>query len=119
MRIRFHRFLLILLMLGLPVQTFAAASMLVCAAGHPAPLGHHATAATESMSGCHEPEPSPPQSHDCKHCTVCALASALPIPVSATARWAADAPTFQPLAAVSFSGYIPDGPERPPRTSLA
>lgn len=118
MRTRFHRFLLILLMLGLPVQTFAAASMLVCASVHQAMPAQMASA-DEAMAGCHESEPSPAQSHQCKHCTVCALASALPIPATDTARWAADVPHFQPPSAVSFGGFIPDGPERPPRPTLA
>lgn len=106
-------------MLGLPVQTFAGVSMLVCASAHPVmPVAVAADAG--AMPGCHEPEPSPvPQSHDCKHCTVCALASALPIPATDAPRWAVIAPRFQPPAAVAFSGFIPDGPERPPRTSLA
>lgn len=118
MRIRFHRFLLILLMLGLPVQTFAATSMLVCASAHQAMPAQMASA-DEAMAGCHEPEPSPPQSHECKHCTVCALASALPIPATDSVRWTAAAPQYQPPSAVTFNGFIPDGPERPPRTFLA
>ena len=104
-------------MLGLPVQTFAAASMLVCASAHQAMPAQMASVDT-AMAGCHESEPLPPQSHDCKHCTVCALASALPIPVTDTSRWAPIAPHFQPPSAVTFSGFIPDGPERPPRASL-
>ncbi|MFP5409423.1 MAG: hypothetical protein ACLGG6_00470 [Gammaproteobacteria bacterium] len=118
MRTRFHRFLLILLMLGLPVQSFAAASMLVCASAHQA-MPAQMAAADEAMAGCHESEPSPPQSHECKHCTVCALASALPIPATDSVRWSVAAPHFLPPFVVSFSGYIPDGPERPPRPPLA
>lgn len=117
MRTRFHRFLLILLMLGLPVQTFAATSMLVCASAHPA-LPAQMVSGDEAMAGCHESEPSPPQSHQCKHCTVCALASALPIPATDTVRWTAVVPQFPTLTAVGFSGFIPDGPERPPRPAL-
>lgn len=118
MRTRIHRLLLILLMLGLPVQAFAAASMLVCASVHPA-MPAQMSLADDAMAGCHESEPSSPQAHDCKHCTVCALASALPIPATDTTRWAALVPHFQPLSVVGFSGFIPDGPERPPRPTLA
>lgn len=118
MRTHFHRFLLILLMLGLPVQTVAAASMLVCASAPHQAMPAQPVTADAAMAGCHESEPLPPQSHDCKHCTVCALASALPIPVTDTPRWAPFAPHFQPPSVVTFSGFIPDGPERPPRTSL-
>lgn len=118
MRPRFPRFLLLLLMLVLPVQTFAAAAMLVCAGAHQAMPGQIASAG-EAMAGCHEPEPAPPQSHDCKHCTLCALASALPIPVADAARWGEPVPHFQPSPVVHFNGFIPAGPERPPRTPLA
>lgn len=116
-RTRLHRFLLILLVLGLPVQTFAATAMLACASAHQAVPAQMASA-DAAMAGCHESEPSPPQSHECKHCTVCALASALPIPATDSIRWAAVAAYFQPLPEVTFSGFIPDGPERPPRPSL-
>ena len=118
MRTHFHRFLLMLLMLGLPVQTFASASMLVCVSAHQA-MPAQMVMADEAMAGCHEPEPSTPQSHECKHCTVCALASALPIPATDSVRWTATVPQFQPPSVVTFSGFIPDGPERPPRTPLA
>lgn len=105
-------------MLVLPVQTFAAAAMLVCASAHQTPPGQM-TAAGEAMAGCHEPEPAPLQSHDCKHCTLCALASALPIPAADPAHGIALAPRFLPSPAVQFGGFIPDGPERPPRLSFA
>lgn len=70
---------------------------------------------------CHEtgqPD-TPPAQRDCKHCAACALASTLPIPVSGTPaimtveqRYASD-----PVA--RFSGFVPEGPERPPRPPLA
>jgi hypothetical protein len=115
-RTYFHRFLLMLLMLALPAQAFAAAAMLDCVLVPPA------LAETGGMmSGCHEPDQpdTPPAQHDCKHCAACALTSALPIPVT-------DGPailsirhgfTLSPEAA--YSGFIPDGPERPPRPDLA
>ena len=101
-------------MLGLPVQAFASVSMLVCASAHQA-MPAQMAAADAAMAGCHESEPSPPQSRECKHCTVCALASALPIPATDAARGVAVTPHFQPPSAVALSGHIPDGPERPPR----
>ncbi|MFZ5574656.1 MAG: hypothetical protein ACOY5S_05550 [Pseudomonadota bacterium] len=107
-----------LLMLVLPVQTFAAAAMLVCASAHQAGPAQMQMAADAAMAGCHEPEPLP-QSTDCKHCTLCALASALPIPVADAARWGEPVPHFQPSSVVHFNGFIPAGPERPPRTPLA
>lgn len=118
MRSRLRRLLLIVLMLGLPVQTFAGTSMLVCASAHPAtPVAvvmDHA-----AMAGCHESEPLPPPSHDCKHCKVCGLASALPIPASHALRSIEVSTRYHPVPAKILSGVIPDGPERPPRTRLA
>lgn len=105
-------------MLVLPVQGYAAASMLMCASAHQA-VPAQMTAADEAMAGCHESEPSPPQSRDCKHCTLCALASALAIPAIDTLRQAPVDRYWLPPSAVTFSGFIPDGPERPPRSSLA
>ncbi len=115
-RAYFHRFLLLLLMLALPVQAFAAASMLDCMAVPPA------LAETDGMmSGCHAPEQpdTPPAQHDCKHCAACALTSALPIPVTDTLTITAIRGSFTPSPATAFSGFIPDGPERPPRPALA
>jgi hypothetical protein len=117
-RIRFRRFLLMLLMVGLPLQTFAAACMLTCAGQHLS-TEVQAVAEDEAMAGCHRSEHAPPRSHDCKHCALCVLASALPIPASETAGWVKLAPFLQTHVAVLFSGFIPDGPERPPRASLA
>lgn len=105
-------------MLALPVQTFASAAMLGCALPQQAAVELTAMA-EDGMAGCHEPEQSAPTSHNCKHCTACALASALPIPSS-------DTPAIVPVPtryivhpAAPFSGFVPEGPERPPRTSLA
>jgi len=108
-----------LLMLALPLQAFAAASMLGCAFSHQDVVEPMAMA--DEMAGCHESEQpdAPPAQHDCKHCAVCALASALPIPAS-------DSPAIMPVThhftshpATPFSGFVPDGPERPPRPHLA
>jgi len=105
-------------MLALPVQTFASAAMLGCALPHQAEM--ELTAMTEDgMAGCHEPEPSAPTSHNCKHCAACALASALPIPSSDTPAIVPVPTRYIPHPAASFSGFVPEGPERPPRTPLA
>jgi hypothetical protein len=108
-----------LLMLALPLQGFAAASMLGCAFSHQTVAEPIAMAAeTAPCHGSEQPD-APPAQHDCKHCAVCALALTLPIPAS-------DAPAILPAAhaylshpAASFSGFVPDGPERPPRLALA
>lgn len=120
MRAYFHRFLLMLLMLVLPLQAWAAASMLDCAFSHQAELAPMAMA-DEPMAGCHEPEPSgaPSAEHNCKHCPVCALASALPITASDRVTILPVPSRFASQPAATMSVYIPDGPERPPRLSLA
>jgi hypothetical protein len=111
-----------LLMLALPLQTFASAAMLVCSASsHQAMTEQQVAMADGAMAACHEPDrqpETPPTQHDCKHCGACALGVALPIPVAATAIMPALI-RFSSHPAASFSGFIPDGPERPPRISLA
>ncbi|MHB1213990.1 MAG: hypothetical protein ACYCY9_03285 [Thiobacillus sp.] len=120
MRTRFHRFLLTLLMLALPLQTFASATMLDC--------GFSDQASAEPMAmpdarvaGCHEPEQpdNPPAQHDCTHCAACALGSALPLPVTASVAIEPLSNRFISPPAASFSGFVPSGPERPPRHVLA
>jgi putative hemolysin len=121
-RAQLHRFLLLLLMLALPLQTFASAAMQSCMAPHPV-LPEQVAMADAMMADCHEHKQSdsaPAQQHNCKHCAVCALASALPVPAAADTLAIVPATTrFISHPAASFSGFIPDGPERPPRTSLA
>lgn len=108
-----------LLMLALPLQALASASMLGCEFAHEAAAEPMAMA-DGMMDGCHEPEPAdqPPEQHDCKHCAACMLGSALPAAAESTTI----APVPQHYAAqpaALFSGFVPDGPERPPRISLA
>jgi hypothetical protein len=125
MRARFHRFLLMLLMLVLPLQAVASAAMLDCMHSHPAtvePMPMAEPMADEMAATCHERPQSdgaPAAQHGCKHCAACALASALPAPSSAAPAVLPHPARYAPHAAESFSGFIPDGPERPPRTSLA
>jgi len=113
-----HRFLLMLLMLTLPLQGLASASMLGCASS-----AAQASQAAEPMrmTACHEQAPSdmPPAPHDCKHCAACVLATALPIPISAIPAILPVAIHYLSHPAASFSGFIPDSPERPPRLALA
>lgn len=117
-RTRVHRFLLLLLMLALPVQTFASAAMMTCAMPYQDAMAQVAIA-DEGMAGCHESEPAPLTSHNCKHCTVCALASALPIPATHTPPVSRVSESFASHPAARFSGFVPEGPERPPRPLLA
>ena len=125
MRFPFKRFLILLMMLVLPVQTFASAAMLGCAFSHqgPSSAAHMAQAASaEALPACHTPEQpeAKPAQHDCKHCAACYMASALPIPsifVPPVAPLTHS--VIVPLAPNSFIGFIPDSPERPPRTTSA
>jgi len=73
--------------------------------------------ADEAMAGCHESEPSPSSSHDCKHCTACALASVLPIPAAHVPSVIPISERFASCPAARFSGFVPEGPERPPDPS--
>jgi hypothetical protein len=109
-----------LLMLALPLQALASASMLDCTLLHeaaPQPLAP----ADAMVAGCHEFEPAgqAPEQHDCKHCAACVLGSALPVPMFDGAAIAPVPQRYPAQAAALFSGFVPDGPERPPRPALA
>ena len=126
MRFPFKRFLILLMMLVLPVQTFASAAMLGCAFSHQGPSSAPQMAqmamADEATPPCHAPEQpdAKPAKHDCKHCAACYMASALPIPsVFVPPIVPLSHSAFVPLAPASFVGFIPDSPERPPRTPSA
>jgi hypothetical protein len=119
-RTRFHRFLLIVMMLVLPLQAFAAAAMIGCSMTQ-----HAATpiqAGDTAMSGCHEsaPQPdSPASQHSCAHCAACYLTSVPLLPALTTLSGLPAVSNLIPHAATSFSGHIPEGPERPPRAHSA
>lgn len=129
MRARLKRFLLIFMMLALPLQAFASAAVLGCEFAHddsgmqsvPVITSLGTADMDHAMSGCHETSEVPPApsvgKHQCSHCAACYLAAAFPIPaVIGTA--VAPIPYSPHLSvAESFSGFIPEGPERPPRTS--
>jgi len=118
---RIRQLLLMLLMLTLPLQAVASAAMLGCMLAHPA--GSEPSAmADEMMAGCHESSDrpdTPTTSHNCTHCAVCALASALAIPVADSTPVVPLTVRFLSQPDAEFSGFIPDGPERPPRPFLA
>lgn len=107
-------------MLTLPLQALAATSMLDCAFSHQAAAEPMAMA-DAMMAGCHEPEQpdAPPLQHNCKHCAACALASVLPMPITDRLAIAPVQQSFASHPAVAFDGFVPDGPERPPRADLA
>jgi len=117
MRAAFRRFLLTCLMLMLPLEAFASAAMLGCALSHP-----DARAVAAAPPACHDETPAQPATpvhHDCAHCAVCHLASALPIPAPAAAPAERPPAAYPHFVSNRFDGFIPDGPERPPRSRLA
>jgi hypothetical protein len=109
-----------LLMLALPLQSFAAASTLGCQMAQQDAIEQMAMA-DGTMAGCHELDhPQTPHAQpNCKHCAACALASALPIPATDTPAFVPVPHHFTPQPAAPFSAFIPDGPERPPQPALA
>jgi hypothetical protein len=108
-------------MLALPLQALASASMLGCTFAQPAPTVLQVTVDAAMTPPCHEPEPAsaPATQHDCKHCANCALASALPIPAVAVPATVPAVSRYSVLSIQPFSGFVPDGPERPPRPTFA
>lgn len=109
------------MMLALPLQTFASAALMGCEFTAQLKAGQQMAMADANMAGCHEREQpdNPPSQHNCKHCTACALASTLPVPVAVTPVIEPVPDSFSAQPTVSFDGFIPDGPERPPRAFLA
>lgn len=104
------------MMLALPLQAFASAAMIGCSMMQHAAMASQAS--DSEMSGCHEtaPQPdSPTSQHSCAHCAVCYLSSIPLLPAAATLSALLAASTMIPHAAISFSGFIPEGPKRPPR----
>ncbi len=116
-RNRFKHLLLIFMMLALPVQ--ASAALLGCELSRAVPKIQ--VAMDHGMSVCHDAPADKPDvpvgEHQCSHCAACYLAAAFPIPVSADALVTPIPYTPHLQIAESFSGFIPEGPERPPRTS--
>lgn len=116
-----------LLVLALPVQGWAAATMVSCgqhhgasshavADGHDAHVhGGHADALADGTKTDHsDAAPAHASAHTCSACAACCLVGALPspvltVPVDAAARTVFAA--LQPEVGV----FAADGPERPPR----
>ncbi len=111
------------MMLALPVQAFASVVLLGCEFAHDDAAMQTAidmSSASHAMHGSHEaPREQPVPSvgeHQCSHCAACYLAAAFPIP-AAIGTAVAPIPYSPHLSiAETFSGFIPEGPERPPRT---
>ena len=107
-------------MLVLPLQGLAFATMLdVTIPAQPA--AQELMAMADGMMGsCHEHEPAqpdaPPARQTCKHCAACVLGSALPAPVGTSPAILAASPSFALYPDTPYNGFVPDGPERPPRS---
>ncbi|MFM9915359.1 MAG: hypothetical protein ACKVOX_06100 [Rhizobacter sp.] len=111
------------LLVALPFQGFAAASMLGCGPSHHrvSESTAHEAAPAASAHG-HEHEASGDHRHadkasKCSVCAACCVGAALP----ATALvFAAAAPTDAPstLPSMGAVGFLTDGPDRPPRPFL-
>ncbi len=130
------RFLLLCLMaVALPVQGFAAAGAVHCAAMHERmqPAGdhhaadaadagehHHAQAADHHPQGAdhHAAGEAGRKAGKCSACAACCAALALPAPALLLPPLKADgAPSV--VIADAVVAFLTSGPERPPRTPLA
>lgn len=144
MRTRCRRFLLLLLMFALPVQAWAAASMLDCAFGKwPAGLGvavavmdhgahtvqadsvvdhaGHAANPVDRSQGCHpaaDPAPLSDGAHECQHCATCLLGATLPLPMTEMPLALTAAHRYPNLSDAAPAAFLLDGPDRPPRSPL-
>jgi hypothetical protein len=111
---------LIVMMLALPLQAFASAAMIGCSMMQHAAMPSQASDA--EMSGCHESAPQPdsvPAETSCAHCAACYLTSIPLLPALTPLSALPAVGALIPHAATSFSGHIPEGPERPPRAHFA
>ena len=144
---RVRRFVIALLLLALPMQAMAAASMVYCNGDHHATwlqvathvlFGHSVPAASPSARGGHHDadtdaahDGSNPNHHDdgvaggddrrgspCGSCTDCCCAASLPSP--GQSALVLGPPLSGPISGVAshVSGYVPERLERPPRSIL-
>lgn len=129
---KYKRYLLSFIMLLLPLQAMASAAAFGCMLshqGHTHKLVHsERIVADETMEDCHESSQIQIQSqapdeenspHECKHCSGCYLAASPMIPSLNTTSILPVRSLVITRDLTSFSGHIPDSPERPPRPHLA
>lgn len=117
------RLLLIFMMLALPLQAFASVAMQGYVFTDLQPESPAAMGPAD-MANCHSesvPDMGDTSAKDsyCNHCSACYLTAAFPIPIPAVALMAPIPYTPHLRLVQSVSGFIPEGPERPPRTTLA
>ena len=120
-----------LLVLALPTQGWAAATMASCnqhhsASSHAADDGHvahahgdHGHALADAAGGTPiDAESAHASAHTCSACAACCSVGALPSPVLTVPEGAA-APTVFAALQPSVGIFAADGPERPPRQACA
>lgn len=124
-RLRFA--LMCLLLLALPLQGYAAATMLNCGPNHAAAASVDAHHAQHQATGDHGASPHDAgQGHHladgvtktkCSACASCCVGVALP---ASALVFAAASPAVAPVALFPIGpiGFTTSGPDRPPRTSL-
>jgi hypothetical protein len=127
---RFLRALAIwIVALALPLQGYAAAAMITCGPMHSqiatasehSPSHHDAMAAGHSHPAVDEDEPSVLAkflAFKCSACASCCTASAAPAPVMPFPGLMQAHTAVIPFSGSSEDTVVPDGIERPPRTSL-
>ena len=136
---RVFKFLMLwCLLVALPMQGYAAAIMLNCGSTHPHEMvaqytsAHEQDAATHAHAAQHHDAAPEATAADtvtsdgysggktsCSACAACCVAAAvIPSGLSWTPPYSRSESSFAVLA-VSFSGHIPAGLERPPRFLLA
>jgi hypothetical protein len=140
--------LLWLLLAALPLQGYAAASMLPCQGGHGAPARiagqpqrqadgaahHHAASARQVAASGHCAMPTQHhQDHQdhpdhcgadagnakCSSCAACCVGAATAVPVSALAGIRPAGSEAIPYRVMHVTAHIPGGLERPPHTDFA
>lgn len=71
----------------------------------------------DSAQPCHSDQQAGKSSHDCAKC--CLIGAAAPPPSSVSSQSLAMTRSVFMTPSCFLSGFIPDGPERPPRSDLA
>src|SRR5687768_652304 len=135
MRRGLRTFLSFLIMLAIPLQGFATASMLFCGPHHAslaqrADAGHHDHGAAHAH---HHHDAAPATDDDetglagfvklfsvkCSACAACCSLSALPATAMPSLSFLPSISVAVPFFGSSYAGIVPDGLERPPSQHLA
>jgi hypothetical protein len=120
MRSALRSLIVALLVLGVPAHGYAAAAMILCgmrhAQDHPATASAAPVAAPEAP--CHGDGPLKNADAACDACAACAALSVPAIAEAPVAGVLMKASLLRvPFVAPGSTAHVPDGPERPPRTT--